>query len=79
MLKILSCKSIITLCFCSVCLRLVYYMLPDSVDCPLLLPIRYSLTFSMHMHSGSNFLFYFQKLYITYILNVIDKKYTLIS
>jgi hypothetical protein len=39
------CPTHIVLCFCFVFLRLVYPILPVSLDCVLLLPLRYSLTF----------------------------------
>ena len=39
---VLVCPTHIVLCFCFVCLRLVYLMLPVSLDCP---KVRHSLTF----------------------------------
>ena len=39
------CATHIVLCFCLVCLRLVYQMLPVSLDCPFLITLRCSLTF----------------------------------
>ena len=36
---------VMVLCFCYVYLRLVYPMLPASLDCPFGLPLRYSITF----------------------------------
>ena len=35
----------IVLCFCFDCLQLVYTMLLESLDCPFVIAIRYSLTF----------------------------------
>ena len=42
---VLSNTYCVVLCFCFVFLRLVYPMLPVSLDCPFFLPLRYSLTF----------------------------------
>ena len=39
---VLVCPTHIVLYFCFICLRLVYLMLPVSLDCP---KVRYSLTF----------------------------------
>jgi hypothetical protein len=39
----------IVLCFCFVFLRLVYHMLPVSLDCRCLMPLRYSLTLTQNV------------------------------
>ena len=39
---VLVCPTHVVWCFCFICLRLVYLMLPVSLDCP---KVRYSLTF----------------------------------
>jgi hypothetical protein len=39
------------LCFCFVCLRLAYPMLPVSLNCPFVLPLWYSLTFILYNYS----------------------------
>jgi hypothetical protein len=41
--------------FCFACLRLVYPMLPVSLDCPFLLPFPYSLMF---IYSTNNFTYF---------------------
>ena len=42
------------LCFCFVCLRLVCPVLPVSLDCPILIAFRYSLTF-IYSFSGLSY------------------------
>jgi hypothetical protein len=39
------CPTHIVFCLCFAFLRLVYPMLPVSLNCPFLFPLRYSLTF----------------------------------
>ena len=43
------------LCFCFVCLGLVSLMLPVSLDCPLLIALRYSLTFLIYKRDTDGF------------------------
>ena len=45
------CTAHIVLCFCFVCLRLLYPMLPVSLDCPLLIAL--SVFSNVYLSKGS--------------------------
>ena len=49
------------LCFCFLCLRLVYRMLPVSLDCSFLLPLQYSLAFIYYQYHKIQKTSYFKK------------------
>jgi hypothetical protein len=64
-------RIVVAQTFCFVCLRLVYFMLPVSLDCPFWLPLRYSLTFIYHIYhiySIFNSKFYNNKFQLKVIL-----------
>jgi hypothetical protein len=70
------CPPNIVLCFCFIFLRLVYHMLPVSLDCPFFLfPLRYSLAFIAHLRVLI-YLEISQKIMFVYICIVIEYSIT---